>query len=176
VVEVTTAAAAGEEPKKKSAAYTKLANYAAPAVQANPPNQLRKDADQRGLRLAVSGCTDEAKHRQIHRARKPSSLICHHLHLNTSIETRAALRAHTHALARPSAQVVETVVVRKSQDTKSAKVATLSPGETCEVIEVGGTNKSGRTRLRLADPAGWVSDRNKEGTRMLEEVVENRGW
>ena len=105
----------------------------------------------------------------------PSSAL-EHVDRDARRAPRSALRAHNHALARPSAQVVETVVVRKSQDTKSAKVATLSPGETCEVIEVGGTNKSGRTRLRLADPAGWVSDRNKEGTRMLEEVVENRGW
>jgi hypothetical protein len=72
--------------------------------------------------------------------------------------------------------VLEKVQVRKTADTNSAKVAMLKPGETVDVVEVGNTNAKGRTRLKIKDPAGWVSDKNKEGKEMLSPIVANASW
>ena len=72
--------------------------------------------------------------------------------------------------------VVEECVVRKTIDTKSAKVGTLMMGESVEVIEIGPTNAKGRTRLRIADPPGWVSDQNKEGHENLTVLGQSRTW
>ena len=72
--------------------------------------------------------------------------------------------------------VLEQVQVRKTADTKSAKVALLKPGETVDVIEVGSTNSKGRTRLKLRDPPGWCSDKNKEGKEMLSKITNGAAW
>jgi hypothetical protein len=72
--------------------------------------------------------------------------------------------------------VLEEANVRKTEDVKSAKVAVLQPGETIDVVKIGATNKQGRTRLRIAEPAGWVSDKNKAGKTFLSEVAEAKGW
>lgn len=71
---------------------------------------------------------------------------------------------------------LEECQVRKTADTKSAKVAKVKPGETVEVIEIGSTNSKGRTRLKIIDPPGWISDRNNAGKELLSMITEKSGW
>ena len=95
-------------------------------------------------------------------------------HISETFGAKASTTANRLVVARYT--VLEKAVVRKTADTNSAKVATLKPGETVDVIEVGNTNAKGRTRLKIKDPVGWVSDKNKEGKEMLSQVAVNSSW
>ena len=86
----------------------------------------------------------------------------------------AGFDANLPALARYT--ILKETTVRREQDSKSAKVSVLHPGETVEVIKIGGRNKAGRSRLKISDPKGWVSDRDKAGNPMMEQQTLTRGW
>ena len=47
----------------------------------------------------------------------------------------------------------------------------VSDGVGLLCVEIGGTNKAGRSRLKIASPSGWVSDRNKQGQEQLREYI-----
>lgn len=72
--------------------------------------------------------------------------------------------------------VLEKIQVRKTADPNSSKVAVLKPGETVDVIKVGSTNSKGRTRLKIKDPPGWCSDKNKDGLETLSKIDTGSAW
>jgi hypothetical protein len=72
--------------------------------------------------------------------------------------------------------VLKPLTVTKDANTKSSKIGQLQPGEFVEVIKIGNTVQSGRTRLQIAEPRGWIFDKTKSGDAALEEVAINRGW
>ena len=95
------------------------------------------------------------------------------LDLWISAETPQLVAERTASVLSVLFQVVSErpVAVRQSEDPKSDKIGSVSPGLICDVVEIGGTNKAGRSRLRIASPSGWVSDRNKQGQEQLREYI-----
>ena len=98
----------------------------------------------------------------------------HELRASLGVLRSAGGQSQRQITAKPVKRytAVHAVTVRETHDLKSKKLCVLQPGETVEVTECGPRSSKGRTRLKLVEPAGWISDVNKQGKPLVEEIQE----